>query len=96
MRFHVLAALAAVLAGVWLRLSRGEWLWIGLAVALVWAAELLNTAVERLVDLVSPERHPLAKAAKDTAAGAVLVLAAFAVVVGLCVFGPRLWALVTG
>lgn len=96
MRFHLLAALAAVLAGMCLHLSREEWLWIGLAIALVWAAELVNTAAERLVDLVSPERLPLAKAAKDTAAGAVLVLAAFALIVGLTVFGPRIWALVAG
>lgn len=96
MRFHALAALAAVLLGLALRLGPDEWLWVALAIAFVWSAELVNTAVERLVDLVSPERQPLAKAAKDTAAGAVLVAAVFAVVVGLAVFGPRLWALLTG
>jgi len=96
MRFHVLAAAAAVLLGVSLGIGLGEWLWVALAIALVWSAELVNTAVERLVDLVSPERQPLAKAAKDTAAGAVLVAAAFAILVGCLVFGPRLWALLAG
>ncbi|HEY8530247.1 MAG TPA: diacylglycerol kinase family protein [Paenibacillaceae bacterium] len=93
MRFHVIAALAAVLLGAALGIGPAEWLWVALAIALVWSAELVNTAVEHLVDLVSPERQPLAKAAKDTAAGAVLVAAVFAVVVGCMVFGPRLWAL---
>lgn len=96
MRFHLLAAVAAVLLGVAFGIGPGEWLWVGLAIAFVWSAELVNTAVERLVDLVSPERQPLAKAAKDTAAGAVLVAAVFAVLVGCTVFGPRLWALLAG
>ena len=96
MRFHLLAAAAAVLLGVAFGIGPGEWLWVGLAIAFVWSAELVNTAVERLVDLVSPERQPLAKAAKDTAAGAVLVAAVFAVLVGCTVFGPRLWALLAG
>ncbi|ADY26972.1 diacylglycerol kinase [Deinococcus proteolyticus MRP] len=66
-----------------------------LACALVLSLELLNSAVEAVVDLVSPQPHPLAKVAKDAAAGAVYMAALFAVLVGLSVLGPRLWALVS-
>lgn len=96
MRFHLAAAAAAIAAGWWLEISLADWLWIGAAIAAVFMAELINTAVERVTDLASPEAHPLAKAAKDTAAGAVVVAALFAVLVGLIVLGPPLWRLVTG
>ncbi|MFC4808236.1 diacylglycerol kinase family protein [Paenibacillus sp. GCM10023250] len=90
MRLH-LAAVALVNAAGWLAgLSRPEWLAIVIAQGAVLAAELLNTAVERVVDLVSPDPHPLAKAAKDAAAGAVLVTAVMALIVGLIVFGPHI------
>ena len=78
-----------VVAGAVLRLPPAAWAVVFLAIALVVAAELLNAAVESVVDLVSPEDHPLAKRAKDIAAAAVLVAAAGAVAVGLCV---ALWA----
>ena len=91
MRFHLFAAFAVVVCASWLRVSRTDWLWLLLAIALVLAAELLNTAVERMVDLTAGEmQHPLAKAAKDTAAGAVLVMAVFAAAVGGAVLGPPL------
>ncbi|GHG03840.1 diacylglycerol kinase [Deinococcus piscis] len=67
-----------------------------LTCALVLSLELLNSAVEAVVDLISPDPHPLAKVAKDAAAGAVYVAAFFALLVGLSVLGPRLWALVSG
>ena len=60
----------------------------------MWIAEALNTAIEAVVDLASPERHPLAGRAKDVAAGAVVVAVAAAGVCGLIIFGPRFWALV--
>ncbi|MCI3919703.1 diacylglycerol kinase family protein [Paenibacillus sp. TRM 82003] len=88
MRIHAAGALLAVAFGVYSRLSRDEWLWVALAIALVWSAECFNTAMERAVDRVGEERHPLAKAAKDTAAAAVLVVSAFAVVVGALVLLP--------
>lgn len=91
MRFHAIAALAVIAAGLWLRVGQTDWLWLAAAIAAVWVTELLNTAIERTVDLVSPTAHPLAKAAKDAAAGAVLVAAAFAVAVGIAVFGPPIW-----
>jgi len=93
LRFHAVATAAAVGLGFYLGISRLEWALVALAIGAVWAAELLNTAVEALVDLASPDYHPLAGKAKDVAAGAVLVVAAAALVVGLLVFGPPLWAL---
>ncbi|MFC5405111.1 diacylglycerol kinase family protein [Cohnella soli] len=91
-RFHLTATIVVAAAAVWLKATTTDWLWITTAVAAVWVAELFNTALERIVDLASPGQHPLAKAAKDTAAGAVLVAALYAAVVGAIVLGPPLWA----
>src|SRR5712691_4764460 len=73
MRVHLLAALAAVAAGLVLRISAVSWACVVSAIGLVLTAEVLNTVVEALVDLCTNEFHPLAKIAKDTAAGAVLI-----------------------
>ncbi len=89
MRFHGIAAAAAVALSVYARLEAGQWLWVLLSIALVWAAELMNTAIERAVDLASPDKHPFAKAAKDASAAAVLVLSVFALAVGAIVLLPR-------
>ncbi|KZE72995.1 diacylglycerol kinase family protein [Paenibacillus sp. CMAA1739] len=86
MRIHVVVALLVIVAGLTLRISRLDWLFVCLAIAIVIVAELINTAVEAAVDLISPDIHPLAKAAKDTAAGAVLLAAVFAVIIGIFVF----------
>lgn len=96
MRFHLLATVLAGIAGWRLGVSRTDWLWLLAAVSTVWIAETVNSAVERMVDLVSPEFHPLAGAAKDMAAGAVLIAALFAAVVGIVVLGPGLWQAVWG
>jgi len=88
LRFHCLAGLLALGLGVCSQLSALQWGLLSLTIAAVIAAELLNTAVESVVDLVSPEWQPLAKAAKDTAAGAVLVVAVAALVVGATLFIP--------
>jgi diacylglycerol kinase len=90
MRVHVLAALAAVGAGLALRISTADWACIVLAIGLVLTAEALNTVVEALTDLAAPQFHPLAKIAKDTAAGAVLIASAAALAAGLVIFLPRL------
>lgn len=90
MRVHFAAAILVVIIATWLRMDASEWLWLLAAITGVWVSELLNTAIERTVDLISPDRHPLAKAAKDTAAGAVLVSALFAAAVGAIVLGPPL------
>jgi diacylglycerol kinase len=81
-------------AGLWFGLSGAEWCAVVLAIAAVWIAEALNTAIEAVTDLASPGRHELAGRAKDVAAGAVLVSIAAAAIVGLIVFGPRVWALI--
>ncbi len=87
-RIHAVATVLAVAAGALLRISAAEWVLITLAVLCVWATEALNTSIEFLVDLVSPELHPVAAKAKDVAAGAVLVAALGSLVVGVVVFGP--------
>lgn len=88
-RIHALATVLVLAAGALLRLSPAEWALIVLAIVCVWATEALNTAIEFLVDLASPELHPLAAKAKDVAAGAVLVAAIGSLIVGVLVFGPH-------
>jgi diacylglycerol kinase len=87
-------ALAVVaLLGVWFGISALEWGLLGLTVAMILALEAVNTAIETVVDLVSPQVHPLAKIAKDAAAGALVIAVLGSIFVALCIFGPRLWAL---
>jgi diacylglycerol kinase len=88
LRFHALATVVVIGLGFYYGISRLEWALVALAVAGVWTAELLNTAIEALTDLASPDFHPLAGKAKDVAAGAVLLAAA---VVGALVFGPHVF-----
>ena len=92
MRIHLVAAIAAVLLGAWLGLDGREWAAIVICCALVMSLECLNTAVEAVVDLASPDIHPLAKKAKDCAAGAVLLAAIGAAIVGCIIFVPKLAA----
>lgn len=86
-RFHICAAVFVTAFSFFYELTRGEYALLMLTFASVLSSELINTAVESAVDLYSTERNRLAKAAKDTAAGGVLVTAAFAVIVGLLLFG---------
>ena len=88
-RFHVLAAVSAVILGFLTNISISEWIWICSAILVVLIVELLNTAIEVLVDLVSPDYHPKAGIIKDVSAGAVLLTALFAVLVGLFIFVPK-------
>lgn len=90
MRIHVFVAVCALLASYLLKLDPSEWGIILLCIGLVMAAECFNTAIEALVDKVSPEMHPLAKIAKDCAAGAVLICALISVAAGLTVFVPAM------
>jgi diacylglycerol kinase len=94
LRLHVLAAIGVVIAGLLLQISTIEWAILVATIMIVLSAELLNTAIEAAVDRVGGEPHPLAKIAKDTAAGAVLIGAIGAVIVGLLIFGPRLLVLI--
>lgn len=90
MRVHLIATVIVVTAGAVLRISAADWAAITLAVGLVLVAEIFNTVVESIVDLYSGEYHPLAKVAKDGAAGAVLVASIAAIGVAVAVFVPVL------
>jgi diacylglycerol kinase (ATP) len=87
---HAAASVAVVALGFYAGLSRSEWCLVVLAMTVVWSAEAVNTAFEALCDVASPDLHPLVERAKDIAAGAVLLAAAGAAVVGVLVFGPHL------
>ncbi len=92
-RVHLIIATVICLAGIYFRIRPIEWAMIALTTGFVFSAEMLNTVAEMAVDLLTQRRHPMAKAAKDVGAGAVLVAAVAAVAVGAAIFGPRLWAL---
>ncbi|MDX1942444.1 MAG: diacylglycerol kinase family protein [Saprospiraceae bacterium] len=89
-RFHLIATLIVITAGIFFKLSRMEWCLIVLSITIVLAAEALNTALEYLTDLVSPGYHPLAGKAKDVAAAGVLLVAFGAATVGLIIFLPKI------
>lgn len=91
-RVHVAIGAVACAVGAWVRISRVEWAVIIFTIALVLILEGLNTAVEAAIDLASPDVHFLAKAAKDLAAGMVLIAAMASAGVGLLILGPPLWA----
>jgi diacylglycerol kinase len=91
-RIHGAVAIIVCLLAAWLRVTRVEWAILVLTIACVLILEGLNTALEAVVDLASPQVHPLAKIAKDVTAGMVLVAAVAAVIVGLLILGPPLWA----
>lgn len=86
--FHLIAAMAVIIAGIVLGITPTEWIMVVMCIGTVIAAELFNTAIEKLVDLVSPERHPVAGQVKDIAAGAVLICAVAAAIIGLIIFIP--------
>lgn len=88
---HALAAAIVFLLGWWLQLSATDWALIVLTVAFVFAAEFINTSIEAIVDLASPDKHPLAKIGKDVGAAAVLIAALASILVGLLILGPPLW-----
>jgi undecaprenol kinase len=91
MRIHVFVAGVVVLLGMLLQISAWEWVVCIILIGLVIGAELLNTAIEQAVDICLPHPDPRAKRAKDTAAGAVLIVASAAVVAGLIIFAPKVW-----
>ena len=90
-RVHLAAGAAACALAFWLGISRAEWAVLVFTIALVLILEGLNTSVELAIDLASPKIHPFAKAAKDVAAGMVLIGAMASVAVGGLVLGPPLW-----
>lgn len=90
-KVHLVSTIVVIIVGLKLQFLAIEWLWISLAIAGVWVAELINTAIEKLTDLVSPEINPIAKKVKDYAAGAVLVMAIWAIFVFCLISLPHLW-----
>jgi len=87
---HALATIIVSALGLYFKLTRSEWCWIILAIVVVWTAEALNTALEFLTDAASPDYHPLVQKAKDVAAGAVLISAVGAALIGMIIIGPYL------
>ena len=88
---HVLAAILVFILAWWLQLPAHAWALLILIIAMVFTAEFINTAIEAVVDLASPEKHPLAKVGKDVGAAAVLISALAAILIGLLILGPPLW-----
>ena len=93
MQIHVIIALLVVLAAIWLHLRIAEWLFLVFAIGFVFSAEIFNSAAEELVNLVSPEYNDKAGQIKDMAAGAVLVAAITAAIIGLFIFVPHIMRL---
>ena len=95
-KIHTVIAILVVLFGFLLKISYGEWLVCLVLIGLVLMAEFFNTAVEYVVDLASPNIHPLAKAAKDTASAGVLMMAILAAIVGIVIFVPKIVLFIGG
>jgi len=91
-RIHLSIAIIVIIVGLILNLKEGDWAIIGLTIGFIFVTEMFNTVIEAVIDLVTEEYRPLAKQAKDVAAGAVLVAAMTAVAVGLLILGPPLLA----
>ncbi len=90
LKIHLLATILVVAAGLYFPIQSTEWLILVLTIGLVWIAELLNSALEYLTDLITKDRHPLARKAKDVSAGAVLAAAVIAIVIAFMIFGKYL------
>ena len=96
LKIHTVIACLVILFGFILKISYAEWLVCLILIGLVLMAEFFNTSIEYLVDLVSPEIHPLAKATKDTASAGVLMMAIISAIIGLIIFVPKLISFVGG
>ena len=88
---HATISILVMLVALWLHLSLRDWAVLFLTITLVWTAEFINTAIEAVADLASPQQHPLAKLGKDVGAAAVLLAALASILVGLLILGPPLW-----
>jgi diacylglycerol kinase (ATP) len=88
---HAIVTTLVVMTAFWLHLSMQDWAVLLVTIAMVWTAEFINTALEAVVDLASPQHHPLAKVGKDVGAAAVLIAALTSILVGLLILGPPLW-----
>lgn len=94
-RVHISIAIVVIILGLFFRISSLEFAILFIAITGVFISEMFNTVLELCVDLASPTYHPLAKIAKDVAAGAVLANAILAILIGLCILGPHLWTLLS-
>ena len=92
-KIHVVIMLIVIICGIEMGINKNEWIICLILFGNVIALELLNTAIEAIVDLASPQYHTLAKYAKDVSAGAVLIMAFFAAVIGMMIFLPKLFSL---
>lgn len=88
---HAIVSVAVITVSTWMQLSTHDWAIIIIAIAMVWTAEFVNTALEAVVDLASPQHHRLAKVGKDVGAAAVLIAATSAAIIGFLILGPPLW-----
>jgi diacylglycerol kinase (ATP) len=88
---HAVLTIMVLSLALWLNLPPGDWAVLIITIGTVWTAEFINTALEAVVDLASPQRHPLAKVGKDVGAAAVLISALSSVFIGLFILGPPLW-----
>jgi diacylglycerol kinase (ATP) len=88
---HAVISVAVIIVSFWLGLGERDWAVIVVAIAMVWTAEFLNTALEAVVDLASPEQNKLARVGKDVGAAAVLIAAVSAALIGFLILGPPLW-----
>lgn len=89
MRFHAVASIVVVAAGLYFHVSRLEWIALVLCSGMVFCAEIINTSIEEIVDFVSPDKNPKAARIKDLSAGAVLITAIIAIVIAGIVFIPK-------
>lgn len=96
LKIHTVIAVLVIIFGFILKISYMEWLVCLVLIGLVLMAEFFNTSIEYLVDLVSPEIHPLAKATKDTASAGVLMMAIISAIIGLIIFIPKLISFIGG
>jgi diacylglycerol kinase len=88
---HAVVSIAVIVMGLWLKLGSHDWAVIILAIGMVWTSEFINTALEAVVDLASPQQHYLARVGKDVGAAAVLIAAIASAIIGLLILGPPLW-----
>jgi diacylglycerol kinase (ATP) len=93
---HAVITTLVIILALWLRLPLHDWAILFLTIEAVWMAEFINTSLEAVVDLASPQHHPLARIGKDVAAAAVLIAALNSVLIGLIILGPPLLVKITG
>ncbi len=89
-RLHILATIVAISAGIWFKIDRFSWVALVLCIGLVWSAEMFNTAIEKIMNMISPEKNDQVRIIKDMAAGAVLIAAIISLITGIIIFYPHI------